>query len=67
MADGCAERLQEIERDLRADARSAGEAADAIECDSGKDKGYGVKVGEARAFTIAADRIAGEISEILYA
>lgn len=60
------ERLQEIERDLRADAESASKSAAAIELNDGKDKGYGVKVGEARAFQIAADRIAGEIEEMLY-
>lgn len=57
------QRLEEIERDLRADAASAMNSAERIE----EDKGYGIKIGEARAFQIAADRIAGEIAEILYA
>lgn len=61
------QRLEEIERDLRADAASAMNLAERIEENDGKDKGYGVKIGEARAFQIAADRIAGEIAEILYA
>lgn len=61
------ERWEEVVTDLRADAKSASRSADAIEQDSGKDKGYGVAVGEARAYTIAADRIAGEIEELRHA
>lgn len=61
------ERWEEVERDLRIDAKSASKLAGAIERDSGKDKGYGVKIGEACAFQIAADRIAGEIAELRHA
>lgn len=61
------ERWEEVVSDLRADAKSARESANRIEEDSGKDKGYGVKLGEAYAFEVAADRIMGEIAEMLYA
>lgn len=65
-ADGC-ERWTEIVNDLRADAESATRSAAEIEQNDGKDKGYGIKVGEARAFGIAANRIAGEIEELRHA
>jgi len=61
------ERWEEVLLDLRTDAKNARASADAIELNDGKDKGYGVKIGEARAFDIAADRIAGEIEELRYA
>lgn len=61
------ERWEEVEADLRADATNARKSAAAIEEDSGKDKGYGIKVGEAAAFDVAANRIAGELDELRYA
>lgn len=61
------ERWEDVVKDLRADAKSALASADVIEADSGKDKNYGAKLGEARAFGIAADRITGEIEELRYA
>lgn len=60
-------RWEEVVKDLRTDADSALEAARKIEQNDGKDKGYGVKIGEARAFRIAADRIDGELEELRYA
>lgn len=61
------ERLEEIERDCRTDAAARMKRADRIEQDSGKDKGYGIALGEALAFEVVANRIAGEISELRYA
>jgi hypothetical protein len=61
------ERWEDVVNDLRTDARSRAKSAVKIEQNDGKDKGYGVAVGEAHAFQIAADRIAGEIEELRHA
>jgi hypothetical protein len=61
------ERWEDIVNDLRADAKRCYAQATKIEEDSGKDKRYGARVGEACAFEAAANRIAGEIEELRHA
>lgn len=60
------ERLEEIESDLRADHATAKQRAETYESE-GKEPGAYYERGLAYAYDIAANRIAGEISEIRYA
>lgn len=58
------ERLEEIERDLRADHRAYSAKVKELEA-AGKHASY--ERGKAWAFDVAANRIAGEIEEIQHA
>jgi hypothetical protein len=60
-------RWEDMVKDLRTDAKRARERSDEIERNDGKDKGYGVAIGEAHAFKVAADRIDGELEELRHA